>query len=201
LACLVGKDGAADVVDFCVDVLGFASSELSGVHLFEGSGFGFGGAYVLASLVEVSFGCLNRLRVVLLDVFGCQERPTHEVAGVDGFDPRGSYWVSTDGMHPLDGLFCGWEVIDAVGLAEGSACFRGWGPGLPLTAVLDEWYAVAAVFVADSYEEGFAVAGDEHIGFFVDGDSIFGEYGHGAIISGFSYTHEGRGKVLERVGS
>ena len=67
--------------------------------------------------------------------------------------------------------------------------------------VLDERYSVAAIFVADSYEERLTVAGDEHIGFFVDGDTVFGEYGHSAIISGFPNTHEGSGKVLKRVSS
>jgi hypothetical protein len=41
------------------------------------------------------------------------------------------------------------------------------------------------------------MAGDEHIGFFVDGDTVFGEYGHSAIISGFPDTHEGSRKVLK----
>jgi hypothetical protein len=120
---------------------------------------------------------------------------------VDGFEPCGPYWVATDGVHPFDGLFCGWKVIDAVGLAEGSACLFGWGPRLPLSAVLDERYTVAAMFIMDSYEERLTVASDEHIGFFVDGDAVFGEYGHSAIIGGFPDTHEGSGKVLKRVGS
>ena len=33
-ACLVGKDGVAHVVYCCVDILDFASPELSGVHHF-----------------------------------------------------------------------------------------------------------------------------------------------------------------------
>ena len=46
---------------------------------------------------------------------------------------------------------------------------------MPLSAVLDERYTVAAMFVADSYEERLTLAGDEHIGIFVDGDAVFGE--------------------------
>jgi hypothetical protein len=124
-ACLVGKNGVAHMVYLCVDILDFVSPELGGVHLFKGRRFGFGGAYVLASLAEVSFGCLDKVGVVLLHVLGCQEWPTYKVAGVDGFEPCGPYWVATDGVHPFDGLFCGWKVIDAVGLAEGSACLFG----------------------------------------------------------------------------
>ena len=70
LACLVGKNGVAYMVYLGVDILDFAPPELSRMPLFEGCRFGFGGAYVLARLVEVSFGCLNSVGVVLLDVFG-----------------------------------------------------------------------------------------------------------------------------------
>jgi hypothetical protein len=91
----------------------------------------------------------------------------------------------------------GWKVIDAVGLAEDGACLFGWGPGLPSSAVLDERYGVAAMFVADSDEERLTVAGDEHIGFFMYGYSVLGEDGHGTIIGSFSTTHEGGGKILK----
>jgi len=196
-ACLVSKNGVTHVVYLGVDILHFAPPELIGVHIFKGSPVGFGGVDVLASLVEVSLGCLNRVWIVLLDVFGHYEWPTHEVACVDGLEPNGLHRVATDGVHPFDGLFHGWKVVDAVGLAEDGACLFGWGPGLPLSAVLDEQYAVAAMFVVDSDEERLTMAGDEHIGFFMYGDSVLGEDGHGTIIGGVSNTHEGGGKILK----
>jgi hypothetical protein len=58
-SCLVSKNGVTHVVYLGVDILHFAPLELIGVHIFEGSLFGFGGADVLASLVEVSLGCLT----------------------------------------------------------------------------------------------------------------------------------------------
>jgi hypothetical protein len=57
------------------------------------------------------------------------------------------------------------------------------------------------MFIVDSDEERLTVTGDEHIGFFVSGDSVLGEDGHGTIIGGFSDTHEGGGKILIQVGS
>ena len=75
------------------------------MHIFEGSWLGFGGADVLASLVEVSLGCLNRVWIVLLDAFGRYEWPTHEVACLDDLEPSGSHQVATDGM---EGHRCCW---------------------------------------------------------------------------------------------
>ena len=46
-------------------------------------------------------------------------------------------------------------------------------------------------------EEWFAMAGDQHVMFFVDGDAIFGEDGDGAVVGGFSDTHEGCREVVE----
>ena len=63
-------------------------------------------------------------------------------------------------MHPLDGLFRGRKVVDTVCLAEDGTCLFGWGLGLQLPAVLDERYAVAAVFVTNSDEDRLTMAGD-----------------------------------------
>jgi hypothetical protein len=43
------------------------------------------------------------------------------------------------------------------------------------------------------------MTGNEDIGFFVDGDAIFGEDRDSAIISCFADTHEGSGKIIKRV--
>jgi hypothetical protein len=44
------------------------------------------------------------------------------------------------------------------------------------------------------------VAGDEHVTFFVDGDTVLGNDGDGTIISGFTDTHEGRWEVIKQIG-
>ena len=78
------------------------------------------------------FWSFHRVRIVFLDVLGSKERPAYKVAGLDSFEPSGFDWVSTDCMHPFDGLFSGWEVGDTVGLAEDDLRLFGWGLGLPL---------------------------------------------------------------------
>jgi hypothetical protein len=148
----------------------------------------------------VPLGCFNRVWVILLDILGGEEWPADKVSCLDGLEPSGFDRVATDSMHPLDGLFSGRQVIDTVCLAEDRACFFGGDPGLPLTSVLDKWYAVVAMFVANSNEERFVVAGDEHIMFFMDGDPVFGEDGDGVIIGGITYTHEGSREVIEGIG-
>jgi hypothetical protein len=64
---------------------------------------------------------------------------------------------------------------------------------------LDEWDLVPPVLVACSNEEGFTLASDEYVLFFVDGDAGLGENGNGAIIASFADTHEGMWEVLEGV--
>ena len=56
------------------------------------------------------------------------------------------------------------------------------------------------VFVANPNEEQLAVAGYEHITFFVDGDAVLGKDGDGTIVSGFTDAHEGSRKVIKRIG-
>ena len=72
-------------------------------------------------------------------------------------------------MNPFDGLCHGGEIVYAVGAAQGVTCLFRWGPRLPSSIVLDEWDAVAAFSVSCSNEEGFTLASDEDILFFVDG--------------------------------
>jgi hypothetical protein len=71
---------------------------------------------------------------------------------------------------------------------------------LPIFVVLDEWDAVVAMSVSCSNEEGFTLASDEDVLFFVDGYAGLGEDGNGAVIASFADTHEGMWEVLEGVG-
>ena len=95
---LVGENGVTDIVDFGED-----------------AGLRFGGSDVLEHLVEMAFECFYGVGVVLLNVLGSEQWPTNEVVLV-GLDPGGFDRVPTHGKHPLDGLFSGREVIDAVGM-------------------------------------------------------------------------------------
>ena len=106
----------------------FAAPELVGVDFLERCRFGFGGAYVLACLVEVSLGCFGQVRVVLLYILGGEEWPADKVASLDSLEPSGFDWVATDRVHPLDGLFCGGQVIHTVCLAEDCARLFGGDP-------------------------------------------------------------------------
>jgi hypothetical protein len=55
----------------------------------------------------MAFGHLCGFRVIFLDVLDGEQWPVNEVTGLNGFEPRGFDRIGTDGMHPLDGLFCG----------------------------------------------------------------------------------------------
>ena len=117
---MVREDGVSYLVNIGVDVLDLASPELVGVHLVKGRRLGFGGADILAGLVEIPFWSFNGVRVVFLDVLGSKEMPVYEVASLDSLEPGGFNRVATDGVHPFDGLFSGGEVVDTVGLAADS---------------------------------------------------------------------------------
>jgi hypothetical protein len=93
-------------------------------------------------------------------------------------------------MHPSDGLFGGWEVVYAVGMAECLSSLFGGVPRLPPSLVLGEWDAVTSMCIAGADEEGFALASDEHVGVFVYRDPGLSEDGNGPIITCFAYAHE-----------
>jgi len=57
--------------------------------------------------------------------------------------------------------------------------------GLPLASLLYEWDAIAAQLVLFADEDGVAFPCDEDIIFFVNGDTILGENGNGAIVGCF----------------
>ena len=54
-----------------------------------------------------------------------------------------------------------------------------------------------AVLITYANENGFALASDEDVVFFVDGDTILCEDGDVAVIAGLANTHKGVGKVTE----
>jgi len=51
-----------------------------------------------------------------------------------------------------------------------------------LATVLGERDTIPTVVVADPYEDGLTLASDEYIALLVDGDTILGKDGDGAII-------------------
>ena len=93
-------------------------------------------------------------------------------------------------MHPFDSLLRGWEVVDTIGLFECELGSVGGCSWLPLSSVLDKWYAIAPLFVTYPNEERRAFAPYEDICFVVDCHTRFGENGYGAVIGGFAHTHE-----------
>ena len=77
-------------------------------------------------------------------------------------------------MHPFDGLLCGGQVIDSVGLVQCLPSLSGWASGLPLASLLYQWDALAAAAVSGSYEYRGAFARDEDVLFIVYGDALLG---------------------------
>jgi hypothetical protein len=102
-------------------------------------------------------------------------------------------------MEPLDGLFGGRQVIDTVGLLENGFGSLGWVSGSPVVTVLGERDTIPTVVVANPYQDGFTLAGDEDIVFLMDGDTVCCKDGDGAIVGQFAYAHEGVREVLEGV--
>ncbi len=108
LACLVGKHGFAYHVRLGVHIAYLLAVEVGGVSCFQRCCFNFGGLYILSCLVQMPLCCFNCLGIVLLDVAFCQHWPAHVVSRFDGFEPIRFDWVSTDGVHPFDGLLGRW---------------------------------------------------------------------------------------------
>ena len=78
-------------------------------------------------------------------------------------------------MHPFDGLLCGGQVIDAIGLAQCRPSLFEWASGLPLASLLYQWDAVVAAAVSGSDEYWGAFARDEYVLFIIYGDALLGE--------------------------
>jgi len=75
-------------------------------------------------------------------------------------------------VHPFDGLFSQWEIVDTVGLSECLSRLFGWTSRLPLSTLLHQWYSVSAMAISNSDEDGFALACDEHV-FFLEHINAF----------------------------
>ena len=73
-------------------------------------------------LVEMPFRSFHGVCIVFLDVLGSKERPSYKISGLNSLEPSGFNRVTTDCVHPFDGMFSGGEVVDTVGLAEDGAC-------------------------------------------------------------------------------
>ena len=78
-------------------------------------------------------------------------------------------------MHPFDGLFGGWEIVDTVVLSECFLRLFGWTSRLPLSPLLHQRYSVSSVAISYSNKDGFALACDEHIFFLERIDAFFCE--------------------------
>jgi hypothetical protein len=108
LACLVGEHGFAYHVRLGVHIPNLLAVEMGGVACFQRCCLNFGGPYVLSCLVQVPLCGFCSFGIVLLDVVFSQHWPSHAVSRFDGFEPSQFELVSTDGMHPFDGLLGRW---------------------------------------------------------------------------------------------
>ena len=75
-------------------------------------------------------------------------------------------------MHPLDCLFSGWDIVDAVGFSEKILGLLGRFPRLILASPSDQWNAVVATLVAFTNDDGGVFACYEHIKFLVHCDAV-----------------------------
>jgi hypothetical protein len=100
-ACLVREHGFAYHVHLGVHIENLIAMEVGGVACF-------GGPYVLSCLVQLPLCGFGSFGIVLLDIAFCQHWPSYVVSHFDGFEPSQFDQVSTDGMHPLDGLLGRW---------------------------------------------------------------------------------------------
>ncbi len=85
-------------------------------EVLQWDGFGFGRAYILPGLVEVTFWSFNCFGIILLHITRSEERPTNKVPCLDRLEPCRFYRVATYRMHPFDGLCHGGEIVYAVGV-------------------------------------------------------------------------------------
>ena len=60
---------------------------------------------------------------------------------------------------------------------------------LPLSSLLNQWYAIATLFISCANEYWLTLARDEHILFFVYGDTVLCKDGYGTGIGRFTHAH------------
>ena len=97
-------------------------------------------------------------------------------------------------------MFGGGEAVNTVGLVKGLMCLLGGLSWLPMPFGLDEWYMVSAMFITNTNDDWFTLAGDEYICLFVDGDAVTSKNGNGAIITDLTNAHERLGEVRKGIG-
>ncbi len=78
--------------------------EVGGVTCFQWCCLNFGGPYILPCLVQMPLCSIDCLGVVFLDVAFSQHQPEQVDSHFDGYEPSQFDRVSTDGVHPFDGL-------------------------------------------------------------------------------------------------
>ncbi len=108
LACLVGEHGFTYHVCLDVHIANLLAMEVGGVACFQRCCLNFGGPYILSCLVQVPLCSFGSFGIVLLDIMFCQHWPSHVISRFDGFEPSRFDQVSTDGVHPFDGLLGRW---------------------------------------------------------------------------------------------
>ena len=132
------------------------------------------------------FDCLG---IIFRDVAFGEERPAHEVFSLDCPEPSGFYGVAAHGMHPLDCLFGGWEVVNAAGLLQLLLGLLGRFARLPLPSLLYQWNAIASSLIAFPNGDRSAFICDQHILLFVDYHAVFGEDRNITVIHSLSNAH------------
>ena len=88
---------------------------------------------MFGSYVLLGFCCLV---IIFLDISHGGDWPSNVIAFPHRLEPRGFDWIFIYRMDSLDGLFGGWEIVNAVGLAHRLLGLFGWAAGLPLPALL-----------------------------------------------------------------
>ncbi len=116
LACLVGEHGFAYHERLGVHIANLLAVEMGGVACFQRCCLNFGGLYIHSCLVQVPLCSFGSFGIVLLDIVFYQYWPSYVVSCFDGFEPSQFEPVSTDGVHPFDGLLSRRKIVNAVGL-------------------------------------------------------------------------------------
>ena len=127
-----------------------------------------------------------------MDILYGEEWPSRVIACLHRLEPLGVDLTSTYHIHPLYGLFGGWEIVNTVGLAHllfGLFGICGWAAGLRLPVPLLERDAIAPTAVTDYDEDGLVVACNQDVFVAVNCDSILGEDRNCVVVDCFANAH------------